>query len=733
MSDADVKELIPEFFCLPEFLVNFNGYDFGHRQNGEQVGDVTLPPWAHGDARRFVQLQRQALESPYVSAHLHLWIDLIFGYRQHGLAAEEVHNLFLPVSYEGVVDVENETDEVKRTALWSQIRHFGQTPRQLFKKPHPARLPSAVGLPWPPAAFGSPRRPLRRVLERRMRFPVAYLRVLDSGNVSASVVQRLPLELAGGQRAELLWGAWDDGLHVVNPRTGELICSAANAGGAAATCVEVSQRSGMIFVGSRTGVVRLYMAVQLAQTEAEERNKASLSEEGARLRTAAAVSASARPGQAYAVWASGTVSKDVLQDSSMQILGRDEVMRMGTVTPSNLSPLSRTASFFRRNPRPRTGSMVSRSKSSTGAEMIAGSGTGAAASLTREPRSTPAGAGGDPKAYLEAGRQSPRSRLLWQSSNDVLGASTGGEGNDAASEPGDSSVASTTNDREGGAGSGAKSSNDMRAGSGHLESASEGTPEPEAEPGGMVGSLPPLHLREHAELCGHRDAVLSISVCLAFGIAVTGSRDGTVIVWDITRLRLVRWLTPGDGAVQLVSACASTADFVCISGGGRSVRVYNVNCSLVAVDRLDTAVTAVTVAAAMPGLGLSTVVLGLQSGDVELRLLDDLSVVGRLQATRRRLKISALAVQARGIPSLLAATSGMWHRGLGAWEGLRQESDTVVWKFPKLKFFCSGEGWRSDLSFSFFCVPCPTPLNSFSFFFLLCRRHAACLAALCRQ
>ena len=45
-STADVKELIPEFYCLPEFLENSNGFDLGVRQDGASVGDVELPPWA---------------------------------------------------------------------------------------------------------------------------------------------------------------------------------------------------------------------------------------------------------------------------------------------------------------------------------------------------------------------------------------------------------------------------------------------------------------------------------------------------------------------------------------------------------------------------------------------------------------------------------------------------------------------------------------------------------------
>lgn len=41
-----MKELIPEFFYLPEFLVNSNSYHLGVKQDGEPIGDVCLPPWA---------------------------------------------------------------------------------------------------------------------------------------------------------------------------------------------------------------------------------------------------------------------------------------------------------------------------------------------------------------------------------------------------------------------------------------------------------------------------------------------------------------------------------------------------------------------------------------------------------------------------------------------------------------------------------------------------------------
>lgn len=40
---SDVRELIPEFFYLPEFLINCEDFDFGVQQNGKRVSHVELP------------------------------------------------------------------------------------------------------------------------------------------------------------------------------------------------------------------------------------------------------------------------------------------------------------------------------------------------------------------------------------------------------------------------------------------------------------------------------------------------------------------------------------------------------------------------------------------------------------------------------------------------------------------------------------------------------------------
>jgi hypothetical protein len=137
---SDVRELTPEFFFLPEFLVNRDKLDFGKTQQGERVNDVELPRWCK-DHYDFIRIQKEALESEFVSEQLHKWIDLIFGYKQQGAEAESSINSFYYLTYENLVDLEKASDPALRRGIETQIVQFGKTPSQLFTKPHPSRKP----------------------------------------------------------------------------------------------------------------------------------------------------------------------------------------------------------------------------------------------------------------------------------------------------------------------------------------------------------------------------------------------------------------------------------------------------------------------------------------------------------------------------------------------------------------------------------------------------------------
>lgn len=137
---TDVKELIPEFFYLPEIFVNGNKEYLGMKQNKKMVNDVKLPKWAKKSVYYFLKLHRKALESAYVSKNLHYWIDLIFGFRQSGQPGAQFFNIFYPITYEESYIEALETSPIEiHEALCNQSVYFGQTPIQILKKQHPKR------------------------------------------------------------------------------------------------------------------------------------------------------------------------------------------------------------------------------------------------------------------------------------------------------------------------------------------------------------------------------------------------------------------------------------------------------------------------------------------------------------------------------------------------------------------------------------------------------------------
>ena len=150
-NDGDVKELIPEFFYLPQFLKNSNKINLGTRQDAETpIQDVQLPPWAK-TAEEFVRINREALESEFVSMNLHKWIDLVFGFKQRGPDAEACFNVFSHVSYYGSLDMESLYRNFPTD--WQQaadmLENFGQTPMQLLAVPHKVRRPLVPQPPLP--------------------------------------------------------------------------------------------------------------------------------------------------------------------------------------------------------------------------------------------------------------------------------------------------------------------------------------------------------------------------------------------------------------------------------------------------------------------------------------------------------------------------------------------------------------------------------------------------------
>lgn len=63
-------------------------------------------------------------------------------------------------------------------------------------------------------------------------------------------------------------------------------------------------------------------------------------------------------------------------------------------------------------------------------------------------------------------------------------------------------------------------------------------------------------------LYGHIEAVTCLAASSAYNIVVSGSRDGTAIVWDLSRCLFVRQLTGHTGPIAAVTINDLTVSFM---------------------------------------------------------------------------------------------------------------------------------------------------------------------------
>ena len=157
-ENCDLRELIPDFYSMPEFFMNINNLNFGsininnyfgavsyYEELSEQkdekgkilINDVLLPKWCKDNPYIYIMKSRELLEDNN-EIDLNPWIDLIFGYTQRGRPAQQVGNLFLPSAYDGVINLRLKDDDVlkNRNEAEYKLRLFelGVNPTKVFDK-----------------------------------------------------------------------------------------------------------------------------------------------------------------------------------------------------------------------------------------------------------------------------------------------------------------------------------------------------------------------------------------------------------------------------------------------------------------------------------------------------------------------------------------------------------------------------------------------------------------------
>eukprot|EP00798_Chlamydomonas_sp_ICE-L_P029717 gene29717-5152_t len=198
-------ECIPEMYCDPTIF----------RSCHDGFKDLELPDWA-SSPEDFISQHMLALESPFVSSHLPLWIDLMFGHKLAGTAAVVAKNVYLSsVSPTGPRQDSHSSsgggsggaprrgamNGVGDGAYWTSMRGM----HQLFGKPHPSRMRSTM---WGMLHTGAG------------SFAAAHL----SPELHASLADLDALERLGGESVTLGGGGGDwaqpSSSSVLSPLTG---------------------------------------------------------------------------------------------------------------------------------------------------------------------------------------------------------------------------------------------------------------------------------------------------------------------------------------------------------------------------------------------------------------------------------------------------------------------------------------------------------------------------------
>ena len=156
---SDVRELIPEFYNIPEMFKNLNNLNFGEvninnfnssinyikelkisniDENKITVQDVLLPNWCKFNPYFFIIKKRELLESRSSKFDFNPWLDLIFGCSQRGAKSQAIGNLFSPYAYDGVINIRIKDEDILKDRAENeyQIRLFelGVNPTLVFSR-----------------------------------------------------------------------------------------------------------------------------------------------------------------------------------------------------------------------------------------------------------------------------------------------------------------------------------------------------------------------------------------------------------------------------------------------------------------------------------------------------------------------------------------------------------------------------------------------------------------------
>ena len=96
---TDVRELIPEFFILPEMFININNINLGKSQT-----NVDLPEWSNNKSYLFVKTMRKSIEYREDNTNgINKWLDLLIGSLRIKNQAKVAGNIYMFHTYASII------------------------------------------------------------------------------------------------------------------------------------------------------------------------------------------------------------------------------------------------------------------------------------------------------------------------------------------------------------------------------------------------------------------------------------------------------------------------------------------------------------------------------------------------------------------------------------------------------------------------------------------------------
>ena len=152
---CDVRELIPQFFYLPEMFKNINHLNLGNLQIPTQFentsydifikiqkgkrGDIVkventlLPNWCDNNEYKFICLHREILESGKLN--IEKWCDLMFGIKLRGKNAQDIGNLYSFYTYWECINCrKNIFRKNNELSNYLDFAEFGLNPIQIINQ-----------------------------------------------------------------------------------------------------------------------------------------------------------------------------------------------------------------------------------------------------------------------------------------------------------------------------------------------------------------------------------------------------------------------------------------------------------------------------------------------------------------------------------------------------------------------------------------------------------------------